>query len=155
MYDTQKDLLDGFRSAPDIFKSLLEGVSQEQAQAARGGDEDWSIVEVVCHLRDAEERALERMRAMRDQDEPFLPGYDQEAWARERNYAAQDVHEALQGYLRLKEQHIAELEALTPEQWGRPGMHEEQGRITISDHTLHLVAHDSQHAAQIARQLKG
>lgn len=154
MYDTPKDLLDGFRSAPDIFKALLEGISQQQAQEARGGDEGWSIVEVMCHTRDAEERALERMRAMRDQDEPFLPAYDQDAWAKERKYAEQDMHEALQGYLRFKEQHIAELEALTPEQWERPGIHEEQGRITISAHTLHLVAHDAQHAAQIARQLK-
>ena len=154
MYDVTKDLLDGFKAAPDIFRALLGGVTQEQAQGARGGDEDWSIVEVVCHLRDAEERALERMRAMRDQDEPFLAGYDQEAWARERDYASQDMQGALQSYLQMKEQHIAELEALTPEQWERPGMHEEQGRITISAHTLHLVAHDSQHAAQIARQLK-
>ena len=41
----------------------------------------------------------------------------------------------------------------TPEQWERPGLHEEQGQITISGQILHLVAHDTQHAAQIARQL--
>jgi len=152
MYDTTKDLLDGYRSAPDIFRDLLDGVTQEQAQAARGGDEDWSIIEVMCHLRDAEERALERMRSMRDQDTPFLPAYDQDAWARERNYAGQSLDNAYSEYLQLLNTHIAELEALTPEQWERPGIHEEQGRITISAQTLHLIAHYTQHAAQIARQ---
>jgi hypothetical protein len=66
MYDTAKDLLDAFRATPDILEGLLEGCTEEQARAARGGDEGWSIVEVMCHLRDAEERALERMRTIRD-----------------------------------------------------------------------------------------
>ena len=152
MYDTPKDLLDGFGSAPDIYRDLLDGVTQEQAQMARGGDENWSILEVMCHLRDAEERGIERMRAMRDQDIPFLPAYDQDAWAAERNYAGQSQEKAISEYLQLLDIHIAELEALTAEQWERPGIHEEQGRITISAHTLHLVAHYMQHAAQIVRQ---
>jgi hypothetical protein len=153
MYDIPKDLLDAFRAAPAIYEALLRGVSQEQAQAARGGDENWSVVEVVCHLRDAEERGLERMRAMRDQDEPLLPAYDQEQWARERNYAAGDLQAALAQFLRFREQHIDELAALAPGDWERTGRHAEQGIITISAHTLHLVSHDTIHAAQIAGQL--
>jgi len=153
MYDITKDLLDAFGAAPAIYEMLLSGCTQEQAQAARGGDEGWSVVEVICHLRDAEERGLERMRAMRDQDEPFLPGYDQEQWARDRNYAAADLREALAVFLRFRTQHIAELAALPPAAWERAGMHEEQGRITITTQTLHLVSHDSIHATQIARQL--
>ena len=153
MYDISQDLLDGFRAAPTVFEALLRDCTQEQAQAARGGDENWSVVEVICHLRDAEERGLERMRAMRDADAPFLPAYDQDVWARERNYAAADLREALAAFLQLRAQHVADLAALPPVAWERPGEHEEQGRITISTQTLHLVAHDTIHAAQIARQL--
>ena len=152
MYDIPRDLLDAFRAAPEIYEALLRGVTQEQAQAARGGDEGWSVVEVVCHLRDAEECGLERLRAMRDQDDPPLPGYDQERWAAERNYAAADLRQALAAFLGFRAQHIAELSALLPEGWERAGQHAEQGRITISAHTLHLVSHDAIHAAQIARQ---
>jgi hypothetical protein len=90
---------------------------------------------------------------MRNADAPFLPAYDQDVWARERNYAAADLRAALVAFLRFRALHIAELEALPPEAWERPGRHEEQGRITIHAHTLHLVAHDTIHAAQIARQL--
>ena len=153
MYDIPKDLLDAFRAAPEVLTALLHGVTQEQAQAARGGDENWSVVEVVCHLRDAEERGIERMRAMRDHDDPPLPGYDQEQWARERDYAAANLRSALEAFLRLRNVHLTELAALSPEQWGRTGQHEEQGQISISAHTLHLVSHDFIHAAQIARQL--
>ena len=155
MYDTRKDLLDAFRAGPEVIDGLLVGVSQEQAQAAKGGDEDWSVVEVVCHLRDAEERAIERMRSMRDEEESFLAGYDQEAWARERDYASADLRQALADFLRYRAQHIAELESLPADAWHRTAVHEEQGKIDILNHTLHMVAHDSQHAAQISRQLRG
>jgi hypothetical protein len=153
LYNVPADLLDGFSAGPEIFEALLSDCTQEQAQAARGGDENWSVVEVVCHLRDAEERSLERMRAMRDQDNPLLPAYDQELWATERDYASADLRGAFADFLRYRRQHLSELRALSPAAWERPGTHEEQGVITISAHTAHLLAHDAQHAAQIARQL--
>ena len=154
MYNIPEDLLDAYRAAPEIFTAVLEGCTQEEAREAKGGDEGWSVVEVMCHLRDAEERSLERVRRMRAEDNPFLEGYDQEAWARERNYAAADLRKSFADYVRYRKQHIAELEALAPADWERPGRHEERGDITISAHTAHIVAHDAQHAAQIARQLK-
>jgi hypothetical protein len=155
MYDAAKDLLDAYRSAPTVLQELLRDVFQQQAQAARGGDEGWSVVAVVCHLRDAEERALERTQLMRDQDDPFLAGYDQEQWARERTYAAADLDGALAAFLHHRSLHIAALDALPVEAWERSGQHEEQGRITIGGQVAHMVAHDTIHAAQIARQLSG
>jgi hypothetical protein len=153
MYDLHRDLLDALRAAPEVLEGLLEGVSQREAITARGGDEGWSVVEVLCHLRDAEERAVERARAMRDEQSPLLPAYDQGAWAIERNYASARLHEALEGFQKQRSAHLALLEALEPAAWDRPGRHAEQGEITIFAHTLHIVAHDAIHAAQIARQL--
>jgi hypothetical protein len=154
MYDTRKELIDALSATRAVLEALIRSCTPEQAKQARGGDENWSVVEVVCHLRDAEERALERMRAMRDEDEPFLAGYDQEQWARERNYAAADLNAALDGFVRFRMQHIAELQALPHDAWERVGQHSEQGRITIRAHTLHMVSHDAVHAAQLARQTR-
>jgi phytoene dehydrogenase-like protein len=155
MYDSAKDCLDALRATPEVLEGLLRGVAPERAGAARGGDEGWSVVEVVCHLRDAEERAVERMQAMRDANTPILPGYDQEQWARERAYAAANLRDAIDAFESLRARHIAALEALAPADWERTGRHEEQGEITIAAHTLHIISHDAVHAAQIARQLHG
>ena len=155
MYDRARDLLDAMRATPAVLDGLLRGVTQERAQMARGGDEGWSVVEVVCHLRDAEERGIERTRAMRDEDNPYLAGYDQERWARERGYARDDLRAALLAFHRLRAQHVDVLAALTEPEWERTGRHEEQGAITISGHVLHLVSHDAVHGAQLARQLRG
>ncbi len=155
MYDSGKDLVDAQRATPNVLDALLAGVTQTQAQAARGGDENWSVVEVICHLHDAETRALEREQAMRDEDHPFLAAYDQEAWAREYQYADQDLHTALQEFKTVRARRLALLESLTPDEWQRSGHHEEQGDITLQAHVLHIVAHDLVHLAQIGRQLAG
>jgi hypothetical protein len=153
MYDTIQDALAACRATPDVLEGLLRGHDEAKARSARGGDENWSVVEVICHLRDAEERALERMRQMRDEVDPFLPDYDQALWAKERNYAGARLDEALAGFLRFRATHLAELAALPPSAWERPGRHAEQGQITILNHTVHIAGHDVVHLAQIARQL--
>jgi hypothetical protein len=153
MYDSPQDLLEALRATPIIATTLVQACTDEQGRSARGGDEGWSVVEVLCHLRDAEEEALARMRAMRDQTNPFLAAYDQERWAKERHYAQAQLHNALSAFCHWRAQFIAELAQLRPEQWERPGQHEEVGQITISSQALHIVSHDSIHLAQIARQL--
>ena len=150
MYDTRQDLLDALRACPTVLKALLQDdpLGGTLASAAQG---EWAPVEIVCHLRDAEERALERMRLMRDQNDPFLPGYDQEAWAQERNYARAELSAALAGFTRFRQEHTDELASLPPDRWERPGRHEDVGTITILNHTIHLVCHDLVHLGQLAR----
>jgi hypothetical protein len=152
MYDSTRELVDALQATPDVLSGLMRDVTPERARAAHGEGE-WSVVMVVCHLRDAEERALQRMRAMRDEHDPTISGYDQEAWASERNYAADDMRSALAAFLRLRAVHVAELAALSPAEWERTGTHAEAGVITISNHTLHILYHDAVHTAQLARAL--
>lgn len=153
MYDTADELVGILRATPEILQVVLSTFTEERARAARGGDEGWSVLEVLCHLRDTEEWALERMRKMRDQANPVIHGFNQEIWARERNYAADRVEAALAGFVRLRAQHVAELEALPSGDWERPGRHSKVGAVTIMSHTIHIAHHDAVHSAQIARQL--
>lgn len=153
MYDSPHELIDALKSTPETLRGLLSQVTVEQARSARGGDENWSVVEVVCHLRDAEEISLQRMQAMRDQDRPRVSGYDQEALARERNYSEADLQTALNAFIEFRQRHIAALSVLATEDWERTGAHAQLGEITIFGHTLHKVSHDAIHCAQIARQI--
>jgi uncharacterized damage-inducible protein DinB len=153
MYDPRQDLLAILQAGPALLTGLLQDCTQEQAQSARDGEEGWSILEIVCHLRDAEERGLERLRLMRDQDDPLLEAYDQESWVEERRYADDDLQEALAAFLAFRSDYVSDLTALPPEAWARTGRHEEIGSIDILSHTLHHASHDAIHAAQIARTL--
>ncbi len=153
MYNLPRDLIDALKATPETLTALLQGVSQSQAASATGGDEGWSVVEVICHLRDAEEISIQRMRILRDQDDPHIAGYDQEALARDRDYKSQDLHSALAQFIAFRETYVTELSALQLADWQRPGSHSEFGRITLLEHTVHHACHDSIHCAQIARQL--
>ena len=97
---------------------------------------------------------MKRFQAMRDQDNPAIIGYDQEALLRERVYKNADFRATLANFNAFRQQTISELSRLTPEQWQRQGQHTELGQITIFAQAIHHVAHDAIHGAQIARQLK-
>ena len=71
MYDLPHDLLDALKATPEILNGLLDGIGEAQARSARGGDENWSVVEVVCHLRDAEEFFMKRFQAMKGMMKKF------------------------------------------------------------------------------------
>ncbi len=154
MYNSTSEMVEALQATPEVLEALLQGVTQAEAQAARGGEEGWSVVQVMCHLRDAEAFMLERMRALRDQPDAQLTGFDQEAWARERHYETSDWGQAFAAFQQLRAQHVAELAALSPEAWERSGQHNKLGIVTLSNHTLHVVWHDAVHTAQIARQLR-
>ncbi len=153
MYDLHCELIETLAATPETLTGLLRGIDEAQARSAVGGDEGWSVIEVICHLRDAEEIGLARMKAMRDQDNPQIIGFDQEALARERKYAEADLAPTLADFTRIRAEYVAALTALTPEEWQRPGHHNEIGDITILAQTIHRTYHDAIHCAQIARQL--
>ena len=153
MYDLHREVIQTLAATPETLTGLLRGISDVQARSAKGGDENWSVIEVLCHLRDAEEIGLGRMQAMRDQDDPSVPGWDQNALALEKKYAEADLAPALAAFAETRAAYVAALKGLTPEQWERTARHNETGDITIFTHALHRAYHDAIHCAQIARQL--
>ena len=153
MYNLPLELIEALKVTPDTLNGLLRNVSEGQARSAKGGDENWSVVEVICHLRDAEEFTIQRVESMRDRDNPQIIGYDQAALAREKKYNDADLTSALNAFIKLRNHLVTSLSALKPEDWERGGEHNENGHVTIFSYILHIVSHDAIHCAQIARQL--
>jgi hypothetical protein len=153
MYDSNHELITALQATPQTLRGLLRGLSPEQAQQVGSANETWPPVAILCHLRDTEEYVLRRLRAILHEDNPTISGFDQEGWVVERNYAADDPQHALAAFTHWRAQHVAELAALSADQWQRTGNHIQHGRTTVFNHTLHMVWHDVVHTAQIARQL--
>src|SRR5687767_3849096 len=100
MIDPRAELIEINRTTPVILRTLTRGLDRERAR--RAGEGEWAVIQVVAHLADAEERAVERVRVMSTEHEPQLFGYDQEELAERRGYLDMDLGEQLDRFERLR-----------------------------------------------------
>jgi hypothetical protein len=150
MYSEREETLKILRAAPVVLRRLVRDLD-DATWRRRPAPDEWSILEVVAHLGDTEERALGRVRRMLSEDEPFLAGYDQEALAVERRYNEMDPDAALGRFESIRGEHVTVLEGLDDAGWRRRGVHGEQGPIDVQLYEAHCAGEDVDHLAQIAR----
>lgn len=137
----------------DTLGHVLSAVTQAQATTLRDGPDGWTVVEVMCHLRDYDHIFLERAIMMRDGDFPLLPIYDHEAMVTERNYNSNDLPTVYAALQESRPRFIAFFQALTPEQWEKAGTHPERGYFSLTDAAIQVGIHDVTHLEQITRIL--
>jgi radical SAM superfamily enzyme YgiQ (UPF0313 family) len=151
--DPYAELIEINLATPVVLRALVRGLDPDAAR--RAGEGEWAVVQVVAHLADAEERAVERVRLMSTEDAPEIFAYDQEALADERGYLQMELGEQLDRFDRLRAERATLLSALAPADWQRTARHSDYGPITIHDLTAHMAKHDAVHLAQVARLVDG
>jgi len=152
--------------AADRMKRLTR-TADELAAAVRGRDDailsrrpdgkNWAAKEVVCHLRDIEEMFMGRFGLILAMDDPKL-AFDPtmpDRWAEERQYLRNDGEHALGAFRKRRDESLALLRTLTPEQWKRAGVHATRGPLTINDFVTLMAWHDDNHLDQLRRALEG
>jgi len=147
----RRALLERLRATPRRLEEAVQDLPRRLLVWAPAPGK-WSILEIVCHLRDMERDAyLGRYRRMLDGGEPSLPWFDADALALERRYRDDKFASALREWKHLRRDTLALLDALTDAQWTLAGVHETRGRITIADLLRHQVEGDDDiHLRQVA-----
>lgn len=121
----------------------------------RPAPDDWSLGEVMCHLRDVElEVHRPRFRAVLAEESPFIAGVDADLWAEPRRYREQNGRLALETFLRAREETLALLDGLPPAAWNRLGQHAFFGPTTLQELLYLAVQHDRIHGQQIEQLLR-
>lgn len=137
-----------------ILEHVLKNISEDQAHDLNDGPEGWSIIEIVCHLRDYDEIFYNRAQMMLAQDHPDLPAYDHEAMAIEKNYQAEELAYVYYDLKASRERFVEFFENLSDEQWERTGVHPERESFTMTDAVMQVGLHDLSHIEQITRILE-
>src|SRR3990170_7384457 len=114
------DITDYLRRVPDLVEDALEGLSDEELRR-RPSRQEWCLLEVCCHLRDAADFEGQRIRRLVEEDGPTLVPYDQEELARERNYQGDDPRRVGIALRAFWGGLAYQLERLTDDQWERGG----------------------------------
>ncbi len=79
----------------ELLTETLNAIPRE-AWKFKPAPKEWSIHEVIVHLADSEGNSAQRARLLTVEPGGTLMAYDQDKWALELNYHAQDVDDALQ-----------------------------------------------------------
>ena len=155
-YSTGMDrhaLLDRFRTGFDDVAAALAGITAEELDRRPPGS-DWTARQVAHHLADSETTAYVRLRRLIAEDDPVLPDYDEEAFARRLHYD-RPIEPSLNVLRAVREASLQLLESLTPAEWERAGTHTASGRYSVDDWLRIYADHSHDHADQIRRARRG
>jgi hypothetical protein len=125
-------------------RTFLGNIAEEKADH-RYAPGKWSIKEVVGHIVDSERVFVYRALRFARNDQTELPGFDQDVFAANANFANLRLSDIVQEYEAVRMSTLLLLKHLSPEAWGRRGIANGNGMTvrafayTIAGHELHHV----------------
>ena len=115
---------------------------------------EWSVLECIGHIADAEIVVSGRYRWILAHDEPPLVGYDQDRWVERLDHRDAEPEELLVPFSALRTANLALWGRTKVADRKRVGIHEERGPESY-DLTFRLAAgHDRFHVAQARRAIR-
>jgi hypothetical protein len=136
--------------------NVLKPVSQAQSvtmRDAKDGLKGWSILEIVCHLRDFDVIFAQRANKILTMPQTLLPAYDHEALVIEHAYHTQILAQVYSDLVRSRLAFIEFFRGLNDDEWERCGIHPERGNFSLTDSLVQVGTHDCVHIEQITRIL--
>lgn len=141
------------RKTAALLAAQLRDVSQDEARDRTDGPDGWSVLFIVCHLRDYEIVWRDRVEQMLAASNPTFAPFDHHRAVEEHAYAAQNIAAVLADLAARRAGLIERLEGLADEQWLRTGVHPDQGPGTVLDVAVNAGLHDVDHLEQLLRCL--
>jgi hypothetical protein len=141
-------LLERFRRGPEVLAMVLTGVFGEEEDFVTAPGK-WSVRQIIAHLADVELVLAMRMRLVIAQDNPVLTAMDQEAWARNLDYARRKPKQSLETFRRLRAENHELLKGLPETAFERQGTHTERGIVTLRKLVEDYCGHTENHARQM------
>ena len=149
MDDERARLIERYRAGYTEVERALAGITDEELDRRPPQPDGWSARQVVHHLADSEAMAYTRLRRLVADDEPLIQGYDEPVWARRLHYDDRPIEPSLAVARAVRESSAQLLEALTPDEWTRAGVHSESGAYSVQRWLEIYASHCHDHAEQI------
>ncbi len=143
-------LLERFRRGPELLAVVMTGVFGEEEDFVTAPGK-WSIRQIIAHLADCELVYGHRLRQVVAEENPTLVAFDQDAWARNLDYARRKPKQSLETFRRLRAENYELLKELPEAVFARSGNHSERGPVTL----VSIVEGGASHAESHARQAQG
>jgi hypothetical protein len=139
------------RTTPAALRSLAEDAGDRIR--TRPEPTEWSVLECLGHIADAELVVAGRYRWILAHDEPPLVGYDQDLWVDRLRHNQDDPDDLLRTFEVLRAANLALWERTSGDERARVGMHAERGAESLELTFRLLAGHDRFHLDQARRAL--
>ena len=145
---SSRELLEQYAAGAEKLALAIRGLTREDLLAVpdpSSGVGKWSIQQVLRHLADTDTVYADRMKWVISEENPPLPGFDQEKWATALRYADQSGEDAMKLIELTRRQMSTILRGLPDASFERAGQHSERGRVTLRDLLRYMVEHLEHH----------
>jgi hypothetical protein len=147
-HDERQALIAQYAAGYAEVTAALEGFAPDELNAhPRPGK--WSACEIVQHLAESEMNSALRIRRLLTEDNPLIPGYDQELYSTRFFHHGRDLAPALDAFRGARAVTVPVISRMTDEDWQRAGTHTESGPYSAEDWLVIYARHAHNHAAQI------
>jgi hypothetical protein len=144
------EIIEALKHLPNNVEAETAGLS-DAVLRYRSKDSEWSINEIAGHLRDAAEVWHKRIYSVATLTDPRFPGWDGEAWVKDRGYQEASLPELITS---MREWRLKTVETLMHAvDWTRLGQHGDMGRRSLKQFAEFMIEHEAEHIARI-RALK-
>jgi hypothetical protein len=140
--------LERFRRGAELLATVLTGAAGEEIDYVPGPGK-WSIRQIMAHLADSELVGAQRLRAVIAEENPTLMAFDQDAWAKNLDYARKKPTQSLETFRRLRAENYELLKDLPETAFERGGLHTESGPRTLRSLLQGYADHAEGHARQL------
>ena len=156
MYDTPltiEQALTALAETPPRLTALTAGLVPAQLQT-RPSPAEWSLNEILAHLRACADMWGGCMRTIIAEDRPTLRAVNPRTWIKQTNYLQLEFRPSLRAYARQRAKLLAVLKPLPPEGWSRAATVTGAGKVlerTVLFYAQWLARHERPHVKQVAR----
>lgn len=141
-------------STPAALETLAASLDRSLWNV-RPRENEWSLGEIFCHLRDVDvEVNLPRITRIRQENTPFISAEATDVWADKRAYLQEDAGLALQELIQARMQLLEVLERLSPPDWALPARHAIFGPTTLGELIGFSITHDQDHIRQVSKSIR-
>ncbi|MFD1030247.1 YfiT family bacillithiol transferase [Metaplanococcus flavidus] len=142
-----QEWLDKIASYSMRLRENVDSLSDEQlGKKYREGS--WTVRQLVHHIADSQLNMYQRLKLALTDDNPTVPGFDQEEWAAlpDNELPVESSIRILEG---LNERIVILGQRLAEEQLDRVFTHETNGEISVATKLAKLCWHEEHHLAHI------
>jgi uncharacterized damage-inducible protein DinB len=146
--EMRRQSIAAIREAPSALRAAVRGLNEAQVETPYR-DGGWTVRQVVHHVPESHMNAFTRFKLALTEDNPTIKPYKEDAWVKLGDVARTPVETSLVLLEALHARWVTLLEIMTPEDFGRPLLHPENGQMTL-ERMLQLYAwHGHHHIAHV------